>query len=76
MAAGAQRRREARRRTINRIADTLLWNAARRLPEKEYGFVWANALTALRLNPLRAARPAAYRKLLAHWVAPQAHGCL
>jgi glycosyltransferase involved in cell wall biosynthesis len=70
MGASAQRRREARRRAVNRIADTLLWNAARRLPEKEYGFVWANAVAALRLNPLRAARPAAYRKLLAHWIAP------
>jgi glycosyltransferase involved in cell wall biosynthesis len=70
MGASAQRRREARRRAVNRIADTLLWNAARRLPEKEYGFVWDNALAALRLNPLRAARPTAYRKLLAHWIAP------
>lgn len=69
MAATAQRRRAARRRTVNRIADTLLWNAARRLPEKEYGFACANALAALRLNPLRAARPGAYRKLLSHWTA-------
>ena len=70
MGATAQRRREARRRAVNRIADTLLWNAARRLPEKEYGFVWANALAALRLNPLRAARPSAYRKLVSRWIAP------
>jgi glycosyltransferase involved in cell wall biosynthesis len=69
MAATAQRRRAARRRTINRIADTLLWNAARRLPEKEYGFACANAFAALRLNPLRATRPGAYRKLLSHWTA-------
>jgi hypothetical protein len=70
MAATAQRRRATRRRTINRIADTLLWNAARRLPEKEYGFACANALAALRLNPLRAARPGAYRKLVAQLIAP------
>lgn len=69
MAATAQRRRAARRRAVNRIADTLLSNAARRLPEKEYSFACANALAALRLNPLRAARPAAYRKLLAQWIA-------
>jgi glycosyltransferase involved in cell wall biosynthesis len=69
MAATAQRRRAARRRTINRIADTLLWRAAGALPEKEYGFACANALVALRLNPLRAARPGAYRKLLRHWIA-------
>jgi glycosyltransferase involved in cell wall biosynthesis len=70
MSATAERRREVRRRTINRIADTLLWNAARRLPERAYGFAFANTFLALRLNPLRALRPGAYRKLLSQWIAP------
>ena len=61
--ASAARRREVRRRTVNRIADTLLWNAARRLPEGAYRFACANALAALRLNPLRAMRPMAYKRL-------------
>jgi glycosyltransferase involved in cell wall biosynthesis len=61
--ASAARRRDVRRRTVNRIADTLLWNAARRLPEGAYRFAYANALAALRLNPLRAVRPMAYKRL-------------
>jgi hypothetical protein len=62
-AASASRRRGARRRIINRIADTLLWNAARRLPEGAFRFACANILAALRLNPLRVARLGAYKKL-------------
>ena len=65
-AATASHRRSIRRRTVNRIADTLLWSAAKRLPEKEFGFVCRNTLTALRLNPLRAIRPRAYQKLASH----------
>ena len=65
-AASASHRRSIRRRTLNRIADTLLWSAARRLPEKEFGFVCRNTLAALRLNPLRAFRPRAYQKLASH----------
>ena len=65
-AATASHRRSIRRRTVNRIADTLLWSAAKRLPEKEFGFVCRNTLTALRLNPLRALRPRAYQKLASH----------
>lgn len=55
--------REVRRRAINRIADTLLWNAAQYWTQGEYQAVWANVKVALRLNPLRAARPGAYKKL-------------
>jgi glycosyltransferase involved in cell wall biosynthesis len=62
-AASGARRREARRQAVNRIADTLLWNAARRLPEGSFRFACANILAALRLNPLRIARPGAYKKL-------------
>jgi len=56
-------RQAIRRRTINRVADTLLWNAWRSLPQKEFGFAAANIMTALRLNPLRALRPAVFRRL-------------
>jgi hypothetical protein len=62
-AASSARRRQARRQAVNSIADTLLWNAARRLPEGSFRFACANILAALRLNPLRIARPAAYKKL-------------
>lgn len=62
-AATAKHRRSIRQRTLNRIADTLLWSAARHLPEREFGFICRNTLTALRLNPLRAFRPRAYQKL-------------
>ena len=68
-AATQGQRRTIRKRTLNRIADTLLWSAARRLPEKEFGFVCRNTLTALRLNPLRAVRPRAYQKLASHLLA-------
>jgi Glycosyl transferase family 2 len=64
-AATAARRRAARRRALQRIADTLLWSAARQLPRREYAVACTNVLTALSLNPLRAARPGAYKKLLA-----------
>lgn len=63
MSASKLRRRETRRRTVNRVADTLLWNAARRLPERDFKFAAANILTALRLNPLRALRPGVFKKL-------------
>src|SRR6266849_1472241 len=36
LAAAKRRRRETRRRTVNRVADTLLWNAAGQLPEKAF----------------------------------------
>ena len=68
-AATQSQRRTIRKRTLNRIADTLLWSAARRFPEKEFGFVCRNTLTALRLNPLRAVRPRAYQKFASHLLA-------
>lgn len=61
--ATASKRREIRRRAINRCADTLLWSAAAHLTRGEYGAVCENVLGALRLNPLRATRPSAYKKL-------------
>ena len=63
LAAPASRRREARRRAINRIANTLLWNAARALPAQAYMFACSNIMAALRLHPLCVLRPAGYRKL-------------
>ncbi|HEY5883353.1 MAG TPA: glycosyltransferase family 2 protein, partial [Pyrinomonadaceae bacterium] len=68
-AAGDSQRRTIRKRTLNRIADTLLWSAARKLPEKEFGFVFRNAVTAIRLNPLRAFRPHVYQKVASNLIA-------
>jgi len=62
-AAPAEARREMRARTLNRIADTLLLNAVRRLLEGAYYPALANGLAALRLRPSRALRPDAYRRL-------------
>jgi glycosyltransferase involved in cell wall biosynthesis len=61
-------RRLIRRQTINRVADVLLLNAWRRLPERDFEFVASNVLTALRLNPLRAIRPPVWRKLARSFV--------
>lgn len=63
MSAPKSQRRRVRRRTINRVADTLLWKAAERLTEGDYRFAAGNIFTALRLNPLRALRPGVFRKL-------------
>jgi glycosyltransferase involved in cell wall biosynthesis len=57
-------RRLVRRRTVNRVADTLLWNAASRLPERAFSYAAGNICTAMRLNPLRALRPGAAWKFL------------
>jgi len=62
LATRAQRRR-ARRRTVNRVADTLLWNAAGLVRERAFNSAVTNVITALRLNPLRALRPHALKKL-------------
>ncbi|HYG81378.1 MAG TPA: glycosyltransferase family A protein [Pyrinomonadaceae bacterium] len=61
--ATASRRREVRRRALERIADTLFLNAARAICDGAYGFACANTLAALRLSPRRALRPAGYVKL-------------
>jgi len=60
----SQSQRQAiRRRTINRVADTLLWSAWKSLPQKEFRFAAANIARALRLNPFRALRPAVLRRM-------------
>jgi glycosyltransferase involved in cell wall biosynthesis len=62
-AATKSQRKSIRRRTVDRVADTLLLNAWKRLPEKEFGFATANIATALRLNPFRVLHPAIFRKV-------------
>jgi len=57
-------RRLVRRQTVNRVADTLLWNAASRLREGAFSHAAGNIFTAMRLNPLRGLRPTAAWKFL------------
>ena len=61
--ATSSQRKSVRRKTVNRVADTLLWNAAGLLRAKAFDSAAANIFTALRLNPLRALRPRALMKL-------------
>jgi hypothetical protein len=63
--APKSRVKATRRLTVNRVADTLLVSAWKQLQEGELGFVAANILTALRLNPLRAMRPSVLRRMAA-----------
>ncbi len=64
-AASAQRRRAARKRTINRISNTLIWTAASvYLPRRKLRAAWANIAVAVRIDPLSFFRPKAYVKLL------------
>jgi len=62
--ASSSQRRGARQRMLNRIAENLLWKAAHYLPEGKFGPAYANVSVALRLNPLSAVRPGAYKKLV------------
>jgi glycosyltransferase involved in cell wall biosynthesis len=62
LATSLQRKR-VRRRTVNRVADTLLWNAVGLLRARAFDSAAANIFTALRLNPLRALRPRSLMKL-------------
>jgi hypothetical protein len=64
LAAPSSRRREARRRTLNRISDVLIRQAAEHLPEGAFRFACANFLTALRVNPFGIARPEAFKKAM------------
>ena len=61
--ATTSQRKSVRRRTVNRVADTLLWNTPGLLRAKAFDSAAANIFTALRLNPLRALRPRALKKL-------------
>ena len=63
-AASSRERHAARRRTLNRISENLLWTAAKRyLPRGQLRPAYANISVALRLDPLTFVRPEAYRKL-------------
>ena len=62
-AAPFSKRRAVRRRMIKRIAENLLWNAAHYLPNGKFGPAYANISVALKLDPLSAVRPGAYKKL-------------
>jgi hypothetical protein len=62
-AASTNQRRQARRLALNRIADTLLWNAALGMFKGSYSFACRNVLAALRLNPFVMLRSSGYRKL-------------
>lgn len=63
--ASARTRSEVRARTLNRIADTLLLNAAQHFCQKSYRFAASNVATALRLRPSRALNIAGYRRFAA-----------
>jgi hypothetical protein len=69
MLASAGRRKQARRAAINRVANTLLRNAAEGLPTGSYGFAYANILSALRLDPLYVVRPGIYLRLFKRFLA-------
>ena len=62
--ATQKQRRTVRRRLRNRIADTSLWNAAKRLPYGEFDQVSENILLAMQLNPARAISARGPRKIL------------
>lgn len=61
--APSSQRRAARKRMTKRIAENLLWKAAHYLPEGKFGPAYTNVSVALRLDPLSAVRPGAYKKL-------------
>lgn len=68
LAASKQSRKRVRRQATTRIADTLLWNAARLVSKGELGPAFESAGIALRLRPSRICRPQAYRKLVRMWM--------
>lgn len=61
--APAALRRSARRNARRRVADTLSWRAAEQLPRGAFRFAAESFLAALRISPLRAARPTHFRVL-------------
>ena len=63
LAAPAGRRRDARRNTRRRVADTLSWRAAEQLPRGAFRFAASSFAAALRISPLWAARPTHFRVL-------------
>ena len=72
--APVSKRKEVRRRTLNRFADILFCQAATRLPEGAYRFACENFLTGLRLSPQRAVRPYIYKELWQSFSAQRKRG--
>ena len=63
-AAPLNKRRAIRKKMINRISENLIWTAVTQyLPHGKIGSAYANISVALRLSPLSAVRPGAYKKL-------------
>jgi len=63
-AAPLHKRRTIRRRMMNRISENLIWTALTQyLPHGKIGPAYANISVALRLYPLSAVRPGAYKHL-------------
>jgi hypothetical protein len=59
--------KEIRRRTVNRVVETLLWNAALAIPQGAISSACRNTSTALRLSPshaLRVAHPRRFAQVL------------
>jgi glycosyltransferase involved in cell wall biosynthesis len=55
--------KEIRRRTVNRVVETLLWNAALAISQGANSLACRNIFTALRLSPSHALRVARPRRL-------------
>ena len=62
--APGRQRRDARRRLIQQVTSYLLYEADRCLASHAPEMLIKNVLTALRLNPMRLARPGIFRLLL------------
>ena len=57
LSAPASKRSEVRQQFLNSISDILIWNAAYELKQGHSLYARKNLKTALKLHPLRAARP-------------------
>jgi glycosyltransferase involved in cell wall biosynthesis len=63
-AAPSPKRRAIRKRMLNRVSENLLWTALTQyLPHGKMAPAYANISVALRLYPLSAVRPSAYKHL-------------
>ena len=64
-AAPLHQRRAIRKRMLNRISESLIWTALTQyLPHGKMAPAYANISVALKLYPLSAVRPSAYKNLL------------
>jgi glycosyltransferase involved in cell wall biosynthesis len=63
-AASLSKRRTIRNRMLNRVSENLIWTAMTKyLRHGKIGPAWTNIFVALRLYPLSAVRPSAYKHL-------------